>query len=186
MILSLRVMKTVAIGFSRFCELFTEEEWEGFEYAIDLYFWFVYYFSCLLPSLTKITRYGSAFGSPVARVQGIGYIQELVSRLTHTPIETHNSSTNGTLDDDSRFFPLDQSLYVDATHEVVVLNVITALNLTSFAKNGPLPADHIPANRSFISSQVSPFATNLQFQRMSFFHLLHYLTGPLIDSRVSF
>lgn len=66
--------------------------------------------------------YDSAFGSPVARVQGVGYIQELISRLTHTPIETHNSSTNATLHDDSRTWPLDDVLYVDATHEVVVLN----------------------------------------------------------------
>ena len=72
---------------------------------LDLYFW-----------------YDSAYGSPVARVQGIGYVQELVARLTHTPIAVHNSSTNGTLDDDPATFPLGQSLYVDATHEVVVLN----------------------------------------------------------------
>ena len=58
----------------------------------------------------------------MARVQGIGYIQELVARLMHTPIETHNSSTNSTLDDNPITFPLDHSLYVDATHEVVVLN----------------------------------------------------------------
>lgn len=25
--------ETVAIGYSRFCELFTQEEWEGFDYA---------------------------------------------------------------------------------------------------------------------------------------------------------
>ncbi len=72
---------------------------------MDLFFW-----------------YGSAFGSPVARVQGIGYVQELVSRLTHTPISVHNSSTNATLDNNPATFPLGQSLYVDATHEVVVLN----------------------------------------------------------------
>ena len=57
---------------------------------MDLYFW-----------------YDNAFGSPVARVQGLGYIQELVARLTHTPIASHNSSTNATLDDDPRTFPLD-------------------------------------------------------------------------------
>ncbi|EPQ50321.1 phytase [Gloeophyllum trabeum ATCC 11539] len=142
--------ETVAIGYSKFCELFTEEEWEGFNYAMDLYFW-----------------YDSAFGSPVAKVQGIGYVQELVARLTHTPIPTHNSSTNATLDDDPLMFPLGQSLYVDATHEVVVLNVITALNLTSFARDGPLPADHIPPNRSFRVSQLAPFATNVQFQLLS-------------------
>ena len=72
--------------------------------------------------LDLIFWYNSAFGSPTARVQGIGYIQELVSRLTHTRIATHNSSTNGTLNDNPITFPLGQSLYVDATHEVVVLN----------------------------------------------------------------
>ncbi|KZT22884.1 phosphoglycerate mutase-like protein [Neolentinus lepideus HHB14362 ss-1] len=142
--------ETVAIGYSKFCELFTEEEWEGFNYAMDLYFW-----------------YDSAFGSPVAKVQGVGYVQELVARLTHTPIAVHNSSTNATLDDDPVTFPLNQSLYVDATHEVVVLNVITALNLTSFAKDGPLPATHIPPNRSFVVSRLAPFATNVQFQLLS-------------------
>lgn len=88
---------------------------------LDLYFW-----------------YTSAFGSPVARVQGIGYIQELVARLTKTPISIHNTSTNATLDDNPITFPLDQSLYVDATHEVVVLNGI-----------------HISANSISIRSNVS-------------------------------
>ncbi|PFH52488.1 hypothetical protein AMATHDRAFT_173590 [Amanita thiersii Skay4041] len=139
--------ETVAIGYSKFCELFTEKEWEGFNYAMDLSFW-----------------YNSAFGSPVARVQGIGYVQELVARLTHTAIQVYNSSTNSTLDDNPTTFPLNDSLYVDATHEVVVLNIITALNLTSFASTGPLPATHIPPNRSFRVSELAPFATNIQFQ----------------------
>lgn len=139
-----------------------------------------------------MARYDSAFGSPVSRVQGIGYIQEMVARLTQTPIATHNSSTNATLDDDPITFPLNHNLYVDATHEVVVLNsafrlgftpsfprirkdtdpcfriVITALNLSSFAAAGPLPSDHIPSYRTFRSSQLSPFSTNIQFQRAYF------------------
>jgi len=142
--------ETVAIGFSKFCGLFTEEEWEGFNYGLDIYFW-----------------YNSAFGAPLARAQGIGYIQELVARLTHTPIETHNSSTNSTLDDNPITFPLDHNLYVDATHEVVVLNIITALNLSNFAANGPLPTDHIPKHRSFRVSELAPFSTNVQFQLLS-------------------
>ncbi|KAF8228627.1 phosphoglycerate mutase-like protein [Tricholoma matsutake] len=139
--------ETVALGYSKFCQLFTEKEWDGFDYALDLQFW-----------------YGSAFGDPVARVQGVGWIKELVARLTHTPIKEHNSSTNSTLDDNPVTFPLNQSLYVDATHEVIVLNIITALNLTNFAATGPLPYDHIPANQSFKVSQLAPFSTNLQFQ----------------------
>ncbi|KIJ62097.1 hypothetical protein HYDPIDRAFT_94962 [Hydnomerulius pinastri MD-312] len=142
--------ETVALGYSKFCELFTEDEWEGFNYAMDLSFW-----------------YDSAFGSPVARVQGLGYLQELVSRLTHTPISSHNSSTNATLHGDERTWPVEDVLYVDATHEVVVLNVLTALNLTTLAATGPLPADHIPANRSFRVSDIAPFSTNVQFQLLS-------------------
>ncbi|KIJ59176.1 hypothetical protein HYDPIDRAFT_101150, partial [Hydnomerulius pinastri MD-312] len=142
--------ETVALGFSKFCELFTEKEWEGFDYA------------CVY--LTPL--YGTSFGSPTARAQGIGYVQELVSRLTETPIETHNSSTNATLHNPITF-PFGHSLYVDATHEVVVMNVLTALNLSSFAATGPLPTDHIPERRSFRSAEVAPFATNIQFQLLA-------------------
>lgn len=38
---------------------------------------------------------------------------------------SHNSTTNATLNDDPRTFPLGQALYVDATHEVVVLNGVS-------------------------------------------------------------
>ncbi|KAJ7932197.1 phytase, partial [Mycena leptocephala] len=147
--------ETVALGYSKFCELFMEEEWDGFEY------------SCV----NGFARYlNSGFGFPLARSQGIGYVQELVAQLTHTPISTHNSSTNATLDDNLITFPFGQSLYVDiillmdATHEVVVLNVLTALNLSTLATEGPLPADHIPKHRTFRVSQLAPFATNVQFQ----------------------
>ncbi|KAJ7211760.1 phosphoglycerate mutase-like protein [Mycena pura] len=139
--------ETVALGYSKFCELFTEEEWDGFDYSFDLYFW-----------------YNAAFGFPLGRALGIGYAQELVARLTHTAIATHNSSTNATLDDSPITFPLGQSLYVDATHEVVVLHVLTALNLSTLAAQGPPPADHIPRHRTFRASQLAPFATNVQFQ----------------------
>jgi hypothetical protein len=59
--------ETVALGYSAFCDLFTVEEWKAFEYRYDIMWW-----------------YGSSFGSPVARASGIGYAQELVSRLTHS------------------------------------------------------------------------------------------------------
>ena len=128
-------------------------------------------------------RYGFGFGSPVSRALGIGYVQELVARLTHTPIKTYNSSTNSTLDGNPITFPLDQSLYVDATHDGLVLSgnccssfswyviylfklVIAALNLNTFAESGPLSYTHIRHDRSFRVSELAPFATNIQFQRV--------------------
>ncbi|KAG1818118.1 phosphoglycerate mutase-like protein [Suillus subaureus] len=143
--------ESVALGYSKFCELFTEKEWEGFDYA---------------RILIKIYRYIVAWGSPFGRAEGIGYVQELVSRLTQTPIETHNSSTDATLHN-AVTFPLGHSLYVDATHKTVVLSVLTALNLSSFAAMGPLPTDHIPEQRTFRTTDIGPFATNVQFQLLS-------------------
>ncbi|EIW52767.1 phosphoglycerate mutase-like protein [Trametes versicolor FP-101664 SS1] len=96
----------------------------------------------------------SAFSSPVARGFAIG---------------AHNSSTNATLTDDPRTFPLRQSLYVDAMPEVIALygTVLTALKLTSSAKDRPLSATHIPHNRAFRTVDLVPFATNVQFQLLS-------------------
>ncbi|KAG0702010.1 histidine phosphatase superfamily [Suillus ampliporus] len=142
--------ETVALGFSKFCDLFTEEEWEGYEYYVDLSFW-----------------YSGGPGNPTAAAQGLGYVQELVARLTQTPITVWNSSTNSTLDSSKITFPLDQPIYVDATHDIVIANIVTALNLTSLAANGPLPTDHIPLNRSYIVSQIIPFASQLVAQVLS-------------------
>jgi len=60
-------VQTVALGYSSFCNLFTKKEWKGYQYRWDLY-WY----------------YSSSFGYPLARAQGIGYVQELLSRLTHS------------------------------------------------------------------------------------------------------
>lgn len=148
--------ETVALGYSKFCELFTEEEWEGFEYALDLYFW-----------------YDSGFGSPVARALGSGYVLEMLSRLTQTPISGHSSpisdpsklfSVNTTLDSDSLMFPLDQPLYVDATHEVVIVNILTALNVTVLAEDGPPGYTKMKRGRRWITSRIAPFASNVQVQ----------------------
>lgn len=35
LVFGLKVLQTVALGYSKFCEIFTEEEWEGFNYAYE-------------------------------------------------------------------------------------------------------------------------------------------------------
>ncbi|EJU00867.1 phosphoglycerate mutase-like protein [Dacryopinax primogenitus] len=136
-----------ALGYSDFCPLFTQEEFKGFEYTFDLSFW-----------------YSNFFGGPYVAAQGIGYVQELVARLTQTPVAVHNSTTNSTLDNSAVTFPLNQPIYVDASHDTVISAIIVAMNFSSLAATGPLPTDHIPAKRSFIVSQVAPFATQLAGQ----------------------
>ena len=105
--------------------------------------------------------YSEGPGNPATAAQGIGYVQEFLARLTQTPISVHNSSTNSTLDNNPLTFPLNQPIYVDATHDsmfpprkmpshslfsvtYICITVLVAFNFTTFAAGGPLPLDRIP------------------------------------------
>ncbi|TYJ52174.1 hypothetical protein B9479_007219 [Cryptococcus floricola] len=145
--LQLCAYETVTLGYSVFCKVFTEEDFKNFEYYYDLTFY-----------------YEQGFGSPVAAAQGKGFLEEYVARFTQTPITTSDSALNSTLDSDPTYFPLNQSIYADATHEVVVLDFLSALNLTALYSTGPLPVDRRVENSSFVASKVVPFATHLVAQ----------------------
>ncbi|KZT07051.1 phosphoglycerate mutase-like protein [Laetiporus sulphureus 93-53] len=142
--------ETVSIGYSEFCDLFTEEEWKGFEYGLDLEFW-----------------YSDGPGNPTGAAQGVGYVQELVARLTQTPITKFDTSINGTLDGNNITFPLDQPIFMDATHDTVIASIATAMNFTTMTANGPLPIDYIPADQTYHTQLIAPFASNLVGQVMS-------------------
>lgn len=64
--------------------------------------------------------YSNGPGQPTSAAQGIGYVQELVSRLTKTRITSFKSSVNSTVVSSEDLFPLDQSIYVDATHDTTL------------------------------------------------------------------
>ncbi len=70
--------ETVNLGYSKFCSLFTYQEWEDFEYSIDLDF---------------IGTYG--FLSPTARAVGVGYVEEVLARMNHHVITKATASDNG-------------------------------------------------------------------------------------------
>ncbi|KAF9258734.1 hypothetical protein L218DRAFT_842734, partial [Marasmius fiardii PR-910] len=69
--------------------------------------------------LDLVHWYKAGFRSPVTRVQVAGWVQGMIHRLERKPVteETNRFSMNFTLDGDIRTFPVNQSLYVDATHE---------------------------------------------------------------------
>ncbi|KAJ7862085.1 phosphoglycerate mutase-like protein [Mycena leptocephala] len=143
--------ETVALGYSSFCDLFTEEEWRGYSYyLVNLEFWYTY-----------------GPGAPYASAMGIGWVQELVSRLTKERITQFDTTVNGTLVSSPVTFPFNQPIYVDATHDTVVSAIVTALNFTTLAGNGPLPTDRIPANQTYFASKITPFGANLVGQVLS-------------------
>lgn len=99
--MELCAFETVSLGYSAFCSVFTEEDWRNYEYGWDINYY-----------------YGFGFGSPTTAAQGKGFLEETVARLTQTPLTKWDSSTNSTLDGNPIYFPLNQSIYADATHEV--------------------------------------------------------------------
>ncbi|KAJ6536413.1 phosphoglycerate mutase-like protein [Mycena vulgaris] len=128
--------ETVALGYSAFCELFTQEEWEAYEYSVDLSFW-----------------YNNGPGNPAVAAQGIGWVEELVSRLTQTRITQFASSVNATIVSSNVTFPFDQPIFVDATHDTVISAIVVAMNFSSLAATGPLPATHIPKDRVIVPGE---------------------------------
>lgn len=104
--LQLCAYETDALGYSDFCPLFTEEEFEVFEQSYDIAF-----------------AGNNGFASPVSAAQGKGYLEEFIARLNHTLITASDSETNSTLDGKNATFPLHQALYADAAHEVSLLSL---------------------------------------------------------------
>lgn len=99
----------------------------------------------------------------MAAAQGKGYLQEFVARFTQE-YPTPSSALNETFDNSSTYFPLNQSIYADATHEVVVLDTLTAFNLSALFKGPPLSLTQNERRNSFSTSKVIPFATHFTAQ----------------------
>lgn len=97
---SLCAYETVAFGYSDFCGLFTYDEWQGYEYSVDINF-----------------SGNDGFQSPTGRAVGVGYVQEVLARLQHHLITKPTAQTNTTLDGMPSTFPLNQSLYFDFSHD---------------------------------------------------------------------
>ncbi|KAL9583294.1 MAG: hypothetical protein Q9212_002795 [Teloschistes hypoglaucus] len=141
--------ETVAFGYSAFCDLFTYEEWQDFEYSIDLSF-----------------AGNNYFQSPTGRAVGIGYVEEILARLQHHVLTTTGTQANLTLDGNERTFPLNQTLYFDFSHDTNMAAILTAFGLTQFAP--VLPSSGPPASsRSLIVSHLQPFGARVDIEIIS-------------------
>ncbi|GAA5989509.1 hypothetical protein JCM10908_000509 [Rhodotorula pacifica] len=134
---------------SPWCALFTTQEWNDLEYYFDL-----------------DKYYGNGYGNPLGPVQGVGYVNELLSRLTGNITYTNLDATqvNHTLDSNPTTFPLDKSVYFDASHDNQITSILSAIGL----KNGPaLPASGPPAGQVWVTSQIVPFSGRLVTERLT-------------------
>ena len=109
---SLCAYETVAVGYSSFCGLFTYEEWEGYEYSVDISF-----------------AGNNMFQSPTGRAVGIGYVEEIMARLEHHLITKPTAQINVTLDSNPKTFPLHQTLNFDFSHDTNIAGILTAFGM---------------------------------------------------------
>ncbi|CAK7201694.1 hypothetical protein SEUCBS139899_004403 [Sporothrix eucalyptigena] len=137
--------ETAAYGFSRFCDLFTYNEWVGFGYSTDLTF-----------------GGESGFQSSTGRAVGIGYQQEVLARLRNHTLGYSGSQINTTLDNNTDTFPLNQSLYFDFSHDSNIVSVLTAFGFTQFAQF--LPPSSYPGPHNFTVTHVVPFGARLDIE----------------------
>ncbi|PYH87432.1 3-phytase A [Aspergillus ellipticus CBS 707.79] len=158
---------TVDTTLSSFCALFTHEEWIQYNY---------------LKSLDKY--YGHGAGNPLGSTQGVGYANELIARLTHTPVHDDTSS-NHTLDSNPATFPLNSTLYADFSHDNGITSILFALGL--YNGTGPLStttAETITETDGYSAAWTVPFAARVYVEMMQCQAEPEPLVRVLVNDRV--
>ncbi|KAH7927515.1 acid phosphatase [Leucogyrophana mollusca] len=132
---------------SPFCDLFTSDEFASFEYYGDL-----------------DNYYGNGYGQQLGPVQGVGYVNELLARLTGQPVQDE-TQTNHTLDSSPTTFPMNLTFYADFSHDSEMISIISALGL--FAQPHALDTTQPNTLRTWQVSKMVPFSGRLTTEKLS-------------------
>ncbi|KAL4804269.1 histidine phosphatase superfamily [Aspergillus unguis] len=152
---------------SPFCNLFTEKEWRQYDYV---------------QSLSKYYGYGA--GSPLGPAQGIGFTNELIARLTGTPVHD-STTTNRTLDSNPATFPLNRTLYADFSHDNSMVSIFFAMGL--YNGTDPLSqtsVETISQMDGYAASWAVPFGARAYVEAMRCTSQDEPLVRVLVNDRV--
>jgi hypothetical protein len=134
---------------SEFCDLFTDAEWHKYGYY---------------ETLNKY--YGYSYGNPHGPTQGVGWANELIARLTNTPVH-EGASTNATLDESNSTFPLGRKLYADFSHDNDMTAIFSALGF--YNGTAALPNNTVVEAQQaggYSAAWTVPFAARAYFEKM--------------------
>lgn len=134
---------------SVFCRLFSKKEWHNYDYFESLEKWYAY-----------------GPGNPLGSTQGVGYVNELIARLTGKAVED-DTTTNSTLDSSPETFPLSRKLYADFSHDNTMTSIYGALGLYNGTKD--LPVEHrVPPEKAagYSAAWTVPFAGRMYVEKM--------------------
>ncbi|KAB5554641.1 histidine phosphatase superfamily [Coniochaeta sp. 2T2.1] len=134
---------------SPLCGLFTESEWRDYGYYYSVSKW-----------------YGYGPGNALGATQGVGFVNELVARLTGRPV-VDRTTTNSTLDGSAETFPLDRALYADFSHDNDMMGVYAALGLYNATKPLDVKVRQSEAETGgFSVAWTVPFAARMYVEKM--------------------
>lgn len=134
---------------SPLCNLFTTSEWADYGYFQSIGKW-----------------YGYGPGNPLGSTQGVGWVNELIARLTNTPVED-DTTTNRTLDSNPDTFPLGRALYADFSHDNDMLGVFAALGLYNGTQDLNLGVRTSAEDAGgFSSAYTVPFGARMYVEKM--------------------
>ncbi|KIJ69719.1 hypothetical protein HYDPIDRAFT_35196 [Hydnomerulius pinastri MD-312] len=131
---------------SPFCSVFTPEEFQAREYYVDVQ-----------------KYYDTGYGNPLGPVQGVGYINELLSRLTGKSVEDQ-TQTNTTLDSSPTTFPLDRTFYADFSHDNQMVAIYSALGL--FPQDQTPSSTQLDPTRTWRISRMTPFSGRMIAEKL--------------------
>lgn len=152
---------------SPFCHLFTRDEWHGYDYFQSLGKW-----------------YGYGNGNPLGPSQGVGFVNELVARLTGRPV-VDETTTNSTLDGSDETFPLGKALYADFSHDNDMVGVMAALGLYNATAPLSKTSKASPKDtKGYAASWTVPFAARMYVEKMQCQGSDEELVRVLVNDRV--
>ena len=101
-------------------------------------------------------------GPSSQRAVGLGYQQEVIARLKNETLSYSHSQINVTLDSNTDTFPLNQSLYLDFSHDTNMISVLAAFGLRQFAQF--LDPAHHPGPHNFTAAHLTPFGARFDIE----------------------
>lgn len=136
---------------SQWCDVFDHpQDWESFQYSGDL-----------------DKYYGTGYGAYLGRVQGVGYVNELLARLTSTAVND-STQTNSTLDGNEETFPLDRAMYADFSHDNQMIAIYAAMGLFKQPSGvEPLSLDAPNEARTWRAKRLVPFSSRMVVEKVA-------------------
>jgi hypothetical protein len=138
---------------SQFCSLFSTDEWASYNYYQSLGKW-----------------YGDGWANPLGATQGVGFVNELIARLTVQPVNDQ-TSTNSTLDGNLATFPVGGSaqLFADFSHDDPMVSIFSAFGFYTNTSTILPTTSLVTAQQAggFSSAWAVPFSSRMYLEKQS-------------------